>query len=447
MFREFEVSQPIFAEYVYNIVDYGAVGDGQVSNTEAFRTVMTAAAQTGGRVLVPDGIWLTGPIELLSGVELHLSDNAILLFDKNQEEYPLVITDFEGVARIRATSMLHAQHAENIAITGKGIIDGNGHLWRPVKDWKMTERQWEVLLKVSPYVIEGKESNVWAPSESFYKGYMAGEIMPTEPGALEKATPYYDFYRPVMVSLKYCNKVLIDGVTFRNSPAWNIHPHFCTNLTVRNATIFNPYHAQNGDGIDVESCRKVEIHHCDFQTGDDGICMKAGKNAEARKIPGPCENVHIHHCTVGNSHGGFVIGSEMSRGVRNVLVEDCTFINSDVGIRMKSTIGRGGVVEDIYMRNINMINIQQEAVIMTMNYVHKNTSYDEATVESEAEEDVPKFRNIYIENCVCKGANTAVKIAGLPGRPDTVRDIHITGCSFVAECEDVFTNCENIYVE
>ena len=380
-------------------------------------------------------------------MELHLSDNALILFDKNPEEYPLIITNFEGVTRVRATSMIHAQNAENIAITGNGAIDGNGHLWRPIKDWKMTERQWKGLLEVSPYVVPVKETTIWAPSETFYNGYMAGEVSPKDPEALEKAAPFYDFYRPVMVSLKHCDKVLIDGVKLRNSPAWNVHPYFCTNLTVRNATIFNPYHAQNGDGIDVESCKNVEICHSSFQTGDDGICMKSGKNAEARKIEGPCENVYIHHCTVGNSHGGFVIGSEMSRGVRNVLVEDCTFINADVGVRFKSAMGRGGVVEDIYMKRINMADIKEEAVVFTMDYVLDTLGKNEKTVQSGLEEDVPEFKNIFIEDCLCVGAKIGVRIKGMEWNRPTIHDINIINCQFQAQKENEFINCENIKVE
>ena len=266
MFQKFEVVLPTFAEHVYNIVDFGAVGDGAASNTKAFAEAMKAAHETGGQVLVPDGIWLTGPIELLSGVELHLSDNALILFDKNPDEYPLIITNFEGITRVRTVSQLYAYNAENIAITGNGTIDGNGHLWRPIKEWKMTERQWKELLKESPYVLPSKEGGVWVPSETIYRGSEAGEVSPEDPEALEKAAPYYDFYRPVMVSFKHCDKVLIEGVSLRNSPAWNVHPYFCTNLTVRNTTIFNPYHAQNGDGIDLLKSRQNRRSKKNYRT-------------------------------------------------------------------------------------------------------------------------------------------------------------------------------------
>ena len=446
MFQPFEVALPTFADFVYNIVDFGAVGDGITSNTKAFKRAVEACHVTGGQVLVPDGIWLTGPIELKSGVNLHLSDNALILFDKNPEEYPVIITDFEGVTRVRAVSQLYANNAENIAITGKGMIDGNGHMWRPVKEWKMTTRQWKGLLEQSPYVLPSKEGGVWVPSETIFKGAEAGEVCPTEPDALEKAAPFYDFYRPVMVSLKHCDKVLIEEVTLRNSPAWNVHPYFCSNLTVRNAAIFNPYQAQNGDGIDVESCNRVEIHHCNLQTGDDGICIKSGKNTEARKIIGPCENVYIHHCTVGNSHGGFVVGSEMSRGVKNILVEDCTFINADVGIRFKSAIGRGGVVEDIYMRRINMVDIKEDAVTMSMQYVLNTLGKDETVEGSSLDEDVPVFRNIYIEDCKCIGAKRGVYISGMDWKTPTIYDVKFTNCTFMAQEENILKNCSNVEI-
>lgn len=219
MFNEFAIEMPQINGREYNILNYGAVGNGIYSNTRAFASAIEEAGRTGGRVIVPDGVWLTGPIELKSGVELHLEDNAVILFDKNPKEYPLIVTDYEGIKRIRTVSPLHAYDAENIAVTGKGVIDGNGHLWRPVKEFKMTARQWAELLEKSEYVIEGDEGGIWVPTESIYQGRFHGEVFPDHPGALQEAEPYYDFYRPVMVNFKNCKNVLIDGPLFQNSPA------------------------------------------------------------------------------------------------------------------------------------------------------------------------------------------------------------------------------------
>ena len=393
---------------------------------------MEAASATGGRVIVPNGIWLSGPIRLLSGVELHLCDNALILFDKNKEEYPLRVTDYEGIRRIRAVSQITAENADNIAITGNGTISGNGHLWRPVKQFKLTERQWNRLLKQSSYVIDSKEGGIWVPTETILEGRKAGEVFPdtcaSEAESLAAAAPYYDFYRPVMVSLRYCRNVLIEGVSLQNSPAWNVHPYFCEDLTVRNVTVCNPYYAQNGDGIDVESCSRVHIHHCSFETGDDGICLKAGKDREARKLLKPCENILIHDCRVGQSHGGFVIGSEMSRSVRNVLVHDCTFIDSDVGIRFKSAMGRGGVVENITMRDISMVNIREESVILTMDYVHNLMDYNDPVVQSDDPEDIPEFRNLLFERCICPDITAHAKIKPLEGHSGTIHDVCFRDC-------------------
>lgn len=191
---------------------------------------------------MPRGIWLTGPIELKSNINLHLEAGAVILFTKNKEEYPLILTNYEGIPSIRALSTIYANHADNIAITGSGVIDGSGQLWRPIKEFKMTERQWKELLTKSPYVLDSNEGGIWVPTESIFEGHEKGFVDFDDPDALEKAAPYYDLYRPVMVSLQYCNKILIDEVTIQNSPAWNVHPLFCENFTLRNAKIRNHMH-------------------------------------------------------------------------------------------------------------------------------------------------------------------------------------------------------------
>lgn len=451
MLMKFEVALPKRSETRFDIREYGAVPGGIVSNTKAFADAIMAASKEGGRVVVPNGIWLTGPIELLSGVELHLEDNAVILFSKNKEEYPLIVTDYEGIRRIRTVSPIYAKGQEDIAITGKGVIDGNGHLWRPVKQFKTTERQWEALLKKSPYVIESKEGGVWVPEKEIYDERFRGEIFPgdyeDEKEALQAAADAYGFYRPVLLNFQHCKRVLIEGVTFRNSPAWMLHPYFCEDVTVENITIVNPLYAQNGDGIDVDSCKNVHIHHSTFMTGDDAICIKAGKDREARRLKKPSENIYVHDCTVMQSPSGVVIGSEMSRGVRNVLVEDCTCIDAKVGIRFKSAIGRGGVVEDICIRRLNMVELQEKAVSITMDYVHNLMDYHDPVVQTDDPEDIPEFRNIVIEDCVCTGGDTAVVIHGLTGKPETVHDITIRNCDFGENVTVDMLDCRDVRIE
>lgn len=446
MNMNFKVKLPVISDDKYNIADFGAVAGGLVSNTAVINSVIAkAAANGGGHVVIPDGMWLTGPIRLLSGIDLHLENGAVLIFDKNIEEYPLIVTEYEGIKHIRATSPITAEKCENISITGSGVIDGSGDLWRICKEFKFTKREWDKLLKKSAdTVIDTNEGGIWFPTKSAYDGYKMGEPdLTNEEEALRLAAPYYDFYRPVMVEIKGCDKVLIEGVTLENSPAWNVHPVYCTNVTIRNAYIRNADYAQNGDGLDLESCRCVEIANVKFDVGDDAICMKSGKDAEARKIKFPTEDVYIHDCVVLHGHGGFVVGSEMSRGVRNVLVENCNFIGTDVGIRFKSAMGRGGVVEDIVIRNINMMNIPGEAIIFTMGYVLSTFSRSEEAVKDKYDKaDVPEFCNIRIENVNCINAGTGLKVQGLEILP--VHDITLENVNIQASKYVELENAENI---
>ncbi len=414
-----KIELPQFPSQIYNIMNFGAVSNITNNNQSAIQKAIDACHSNGGGiVLIPDGYYLTGPIELKSNVCLHLEDNAFLQFTKSKEEYPLMWADYEGQRTIRALSPIHAENQVNIGITGKGIIDGNGHLWRAIKEVKLTKKEWQRCLAKSPYVRAGNEGGIWYPTKSSLDGFLAGNPDVNDPNALEIASQYYDYYRPVLVSFKKCDRILIEDVTLQNSPAWNIHPWFCTNFTLKNAKVRNKYSAQNGDGLDLESCQNCEIAGTVFEVGDDGICIKSGKNKEARRIVGPCKNIWIHDCKVFDAHGGFVVGSEMSRGVSDILVENCTFIGTDIGVRFKSTIGRGGVVENITIRNIAMANILEEAFIFTMGYVLFNfDAKDEAEHEKIEEEDIPEFRNITCSNIVCNGAKTGIKILGLEQKP------------------------------
>lgn len=435
MYREdYKVTVPQFKRLEVLLSDCGAISGkldietGRHNARVINNKVKELSENGGGTIVIPKGIWASAPIRLLSDVSIRIESQGLLKFIKSKEDYPLIITNYEGQPCIRTVSPITAENAVNVAITGMGMVDGSGDEWRPVKKFKVTDKQWEQLLKKSDNVFETKETQIWMPTKSSLLGNEKN-IQSDKDEALEEARDYYDFYRPVMVSLRHCTNVLLSGVTFMNSPAWNIHPFFCENVTIDNIKVRNPYYAQNGDGIDVESCTNVHIHHSVFETGDDAICIKAGKNAIARTIDGPCSNIYIHDCVVNEGHGGFVIGSEMSRGVKDILVENCIFIGTDVGVRMKSALGRGGVVENITIRNIDMVNIKGEAVILTMGYVLNLLNRNE-TIAMDNEEDVPYFRNIDMDGIVCTDCKEFVKIEPLNGRPDTIKDVVINKQKF-----------------
>ncbi|RYF92360.1 MAG: glycoside hydrolase family 28 protein, partial [Chitinophagaceae bacterium] len=230
-----------------------------------------------------------------------------------------------------------------------------------------------------------------------------------------------DFLRPNMLVLDRCKKILLEGVTFQNSPAWCLHPLMSEDITIRNLYVKNPWYAQNGDGLDLESCKNVVIENSVFDVGDDGICIKSGRDEEGRKRGMPTENVIVKNCTVYHAHGGFVIGSEMSGGARNIYVNDCTFIGTDIGLRFKTTRGRGGIVENIYINNITMKDIPGEAILFDMYYAAQDpillAGEQRAPPRVEAlpvGEGTPQFRDIQINNVVCNGAGKAIFVRGLP---------------------------------
>jgi DNA sulfur modification protein DndE len=428
--------EPVFKTDTFNIIKYGAVGDGIKTNTKAFSNAINECSKSGGGVVfVPAGLWLTGPIELKNNVNLNLAQGALVLFSSNVNDYPMVVSYWEGQQAWRCQSPISGFNLQNIAITGQGVFDGSGDAWRLVKKNKLTSLQWNKLISSGGIVSADKAT--WYPSEGSLKGnqmYNQGTLPPISDSAAYRKIK--DYLRPVMVSLVQCKSVLLDGPVFQNSPSWCLHPMLCENLFIRNLTVRNPWYAQNGDGIDIESCSTGEVRNCSFDVGDDAICIKSGRDEEGRKRGKPTENFVITGCIVYHGHGGFVIGSEMSGGVRNLFVDNCTFLGTDIGLRFKTTRGRGGIVENIYVSNISMINIPTEAIRFDMYYSGTSPvpEGDEKAKSREPEKQyeinsgTPQFKDFYIRNIMCNGASQAIYLQGIPEM--TIKNITIENSTF-----------------
>jgi polygalacturonase len=462
------ITKPNVPARMFSIADYGAVGDGKTINTDAFRkTIEACASAGGGRVVVPAGIWFTGPIHLMSDVDFHLEAGATVLFSRNFDDYPLVLTHFEGLETVECTSPISGDNLHDVSITGTGVIDGQGDAWRPLKKSKTTAEQWAVQTKTGGYVDE--RSHTWWPSKAASDGIkaLAKLRLNGKPPTIEEYRPYRDTLRPAMVLLSNCHNVLFEGPTFRNSGSWNVHVLYCDNLTVHNVTIFNPYYAQNGDGLDIDSCRDVVVTDSTIDAGDDVICLKSGRDAAGRKAARPTENVTITGCTLGHGHGGIAIGSEMSGGVRNVNVSHCVLRGTDDALRFKSVRGRGGVVENINISDIQMSDIKNACISFDMFYqVKKPTTRRSATrpaVDPDAPEPdapvakvlevkqeppqpvgpgTPQFRDITIRNINCTGTNIGIQLRGLPEMP--LEDVTIEHAVIIAKQGGAMIDCRGI---
>ncbi len=422
---------PVFKKDTVNIKKYGAVPDGITLNTKSINAAIAAcSAKGGGVVLIPQGLWLSGPIVLKSNVNLHIDRAGMVLFTDDKSQYALVEGNYEGHPAARNESPISGTNLTNIAITGEGIFDGNGQVWRAIRKDALTDREWKTLVASGGYV--NSEGTSWYPSENFEKAGKIKEVGTLQPGkSIADYAQYKDFYRPNMLVLTNCKKVLLTGATFQNSPAWCLHTLLCEDMTLRGVRVKNPWNAQNGDGIDVESCRNVLIEGSTFDAGDDGICIKSGRDADGRKRGKPTENMTIRNNIVYRAHGGFVIGSEMSGGARNIFVTDCTFVGTDIGLRFKTVRGRGGVVEDIYIKNISMRNIVNEAILFDMYYMSKAGSTLGLKEFPPVNEGTPQFKNFYVSNISCNGAREAIFVRGLPEM--SIKNINLENVTIKAE--------------
>lgn len=346
-----------------NIRDYGARGDGVTLDTRALQDAIDAGA---GTVFVPPGKYLSGAIFLRSDVTLHLEPGAALLGSENVKDYPVVVARWEGVTRETYAPLIGGTGLQNIAITGRGTVDGQGAVW-----WQRHR---------------------------------------------EKTLAYP---RPRLISFDGCTNILIEGVTLVNSPAWTINPVRCENVTVDKITIRNPADSPNTDGINPDSSRNVHISNCHVDVGDDCITIKSGTENELADRQSPCENITVTNCTMVHGHGGVVIGSEMSGGVRNVVISNCIFLGTDRGIRLKSRRGRGGEVEDIRVSNIVM---QGVLCPFTMNlYYHANVKGNKDVADKQmrpVNRGTPHFRRIHFAHVTAREAqHAAAFLFGLPEAP------------------------------
>jgi polygalacturonase len=340
---------------IYDITQFGAVNDGETINTLAISQAIEACtAAGGGTVYVPPGTFLTGAVILKSNVNLYLEAGSTLLFSNDVNEYPVVESRWEGVKREVYASCIYAENAENISVTGHGLLDGNGQFW-----WDLFRR------KEHPYP------------------------------------------RPKLVSFDTCKHILISGVKMVNSPSWTINPICCEDITVHNISILNPADSPNTDGIDPESCRNVRISDCHIDVGDDCIAIKAGTEDTAERVP--CENITITNCTMIHGHGGVVLGSEMSGDIRNVTVSNCVFEGTDRGIRLKSRRGRGGVIEDIRVNNIVMKRVICP-FIANLYYFCGPRGKDKYVYDKNPypiTEETPAFRRIHFSNITAREVSAA----------------------------------------
>lgn len=414
------IVSPQFPEKDYDIRDFGAVGDGLTDCTDALAKAITeCSTQGGGRVIIPEGTYLTGAVHLQSNVNLHIQENGKLLFSKDLNKYlPVVHARFEGNDLMNYSPLIYAKSVENIAITGSGTLDGNADsvTWWPWKGnnlggWK---EGMDNGLEDRDKLVDMANRKVPFKDRIFGEGH---------------------FIRVNFIQFIESKNILIEGVKIVRSPMWEINPVLCQNVTVRGIHINS--HGPNNDGCNPESSKDVLIEDCYFDTGDDCIAIKSGREEDGRLYNVPSENIIVRDCIMKDGHGGVVIGSEISGGCRNVFIENCEMDspNLDRALRIKSNSRRGGTIENVFMRDVQIGEVKQAVFLVNFFYA-----------EGDAGEYTPVVRNIHLENVSSEKSKHAIWIKGYKRSP--VSDVYINNCQFNGvELENVLCNVREISIE
>ncbi|HTX33878.1 MAG TPA: glycoside hydrolase family 28 protein [Bryobacteraceae bacterium] len=394
------IRPPQFPNRTFEITRYGARPGGQVDCTEAFRKAIDAAAESGGSVVVPEGVFLSGAIHLKSGVNLHLNKDATIRFSRDPRHYPIVLTRFEGVECMNYSPFIYSMDQQNIAVTGEGTLDGQADCdhWWPWKGrtncgWKQGDPNQQ---KARDQLVQMAENGVPVAQRVFGEG---------------------GYLRPMFIQPYRSGNVLIEGVTIVNSPMYEIHPVQCHNVTVRGVRIATL--GPNNDGCDPESSVDVLIDGCTFQTGDDCIAIKSGRNADGRRTHSPAENIVIQNCTMKDGHGGVTLGSECSGHIRNVFAQNCRMDSPHLErvLRFKDNAARGGILEHIYMRNVQAAQVAGPAIEVDFHYE-----------EGDKGGFTPVVRDVEVDSLTVGKCRQALSLRGYANAP--ISDIRLRQCVF-----------------
>ena len=383
-----EILETNFPNQFCNILDYGAVADGKTINTQSIeKAIVDCAKKGGGHVVVPVGVFLSGPIQLKSNIDLHLEKNSEIRFSVNFSDYlPVVFSRFEGIEYYNFSPQVYARNAKNIAITGEGKLNGQGQAW-----WGL---------------------RIFSNIKNLYR--MGEQNLPVEERVFGDANKGI---RPSFIEFVDSEIILLDGISIINGPMWTVHPIYSENIIIRNIKI-NTLGGPSTDGVVIDSSRNVLVENSTFATGDDAIAIKSGRDNDGRRVSRPSENIVLRNCIVNEAHGAVAIGSEISGDIRNILAQNFTINMAQYGFRMKANSQRGGIAENIWIKDFSIRDVRNALIQLNANYEKKVIEYTTFP---------PVFQNINISNIVCENTLDSINILGIS--ESTLKDIRLTNIS------------------